>query len=64
MIGSLNDEIDIFLSSLTGLEESSFNQIKERYSSTVTDDLSKGTFNNKCLHDCCKSIKKKSKRFS
>ena len=42
MIGSLNDEIDIFLSSLTGLEESSFNQIKERYSSTVTDDLSKG----------------------
>ena len=42
MIGSLNEEIDGFLSSLTGLEETALNQIKDRYSSTVTDELSKG----------------------
>ena len=42
MIGSLNEEIDRFLSSLTGLEETALNQIKDRYSSTFTDELSKG----------------------
>lgn len=64
MIGSLNDEIDIFLSSLTDLEESSLNQIKERYSSTVTDDLSKGHLTTNVCMIAASQLKKKSKRVS
>ena len=64
MIGSLNDEIDIFLSSLTGLEESSFNQIKERYSSTVTDDLSKGHLTTNVCMIAASQLKKNPKELA
>src|SRR5210317_2636866 len=64
MIESLNDEIDIFLSSLTGLEESSFNQIKERYSSTVTDDLSKGHLTTNVCMIAASQLKKNPKELA
>ena len=42
MIEVLNEEINKFLLSLPNIEKNALSQIKKRYSSTVTDDLSKG----------------------
>ena len=42
MIDVLNEEITKFLSSLSNIEKNSLSKIKKSYSSTVTDDLSKG----------------------
>jgi len=42
MIEVLNEEISKFLLSLPNIEKNALSQIKKRYSSTVTDDLSKG----------------------
>ena len=42
MIEVLNEEINKFLLSLPNIEKSALSQIKKRYSSTITDDLSKG----------------------
>ena len=42
MIEVLNEQLNRFLSSLPNIDKSTLNQIKKRYSSTVTDDLSKG----------------------
>jgi arginyl-tRNA synthetase len=42
MIRILDEEIDKFLLSIPHLQRKSLNQIKRRYSSTVTDNLSKG----------------------
>ena len=42
MIEVLNEEINKFLSSHPSVEKNTLSQIKKRYSSTVTDELSKG----------------------
>ena len=42
MIEVLNEEINKFLLSLPNIEKNALSQIKKRYSSTITDDLSKG----------------------
>ena len=42
MIEVLNEEISKFLLSLPNIEKNALSQIKKRYSSTITDDLSKG----------------------
>ena len=42
MIEVLNEEINKFLSSRPSVEKNTLSQIKKRYSSTVTDELSKG----------------------
>ena len=42
MIEVLNEEINKFLSSHFSVEKNALSQIKKRYSSTVTDELSKG----------------------
>ena len=42
MIEALNEEINKFLSSLSNIEKNALDEIKKRYSSGVTDDLSKG----------------------
>ena len=42
MIEELNEEINKFLSSLSNIEKNALDEIKKRYSSGVTDDLSKG----------------------
>ena len=42
MIEVLNEEVNKFLLSLPNIEKNALSQIKKRYSSTITDDLSKG----------------------
>src|SRR6056300_483858 len=64
MIGSLNEEIDGFLSSLAGLEETALNQIKDRYSSTVTDDLSKGHLTTNVCMIAASQLKKNPKELA
>ena len=41
MIDKLNDEINKFLSSFPNIEEKQLNQIQNKFSSSITDDLSK-----------------------
>ncbi|MDA9766090.1 arginine--tRNA ligase, partial [Gammaproteobacteria bacterium] len=64
MIGSLNEEIDGFLSSLAGLEETALNQIKDRYSSTVTDELSKGHLTTNVCMIAASQLKKNPKELA
>jgi len=64
MIGSLNEEIDGFLSSLVGLEETALNQIKDRYSSTVTDELSKGHLTTNVCMIAASQLKKNPKELA
>ena len=64
MIGSLNEEIDGFLSSLSGLEETALNQIKDRYSSTVTDELSKGHLTTNVCMIAASQLKKNPKELA
>ena len=42
MISALNKEITIFLNSIEGCSKKSIEIINEKYSSTITDDLSNG----------------------
>ena len=42
MIDKLNGEINKFLSSLPNIEEKQLNQIQNKFSSSITDDLNKG----------------------
>ena len=42
MIGALNKEITVFLNSIEGCSRKSIEIINEKYSSTITDDLSNG----------------------
>ena len=64
MIESLNEEIDGFLSSLAGLEETALNQIKDRYSSTVTDELSKGHLTTNVCMIAASQLKKNPKELA
>ena len=42
MIDKLNEEINKFLSSFLNIEEKKLNQIQNKFSSSITDDLTKG----------------------
>ena len=64
MIEELNEEINKFLSSLSNIEKNALDEIKKRYSSGVTDDLSKGHLTTNVCMIAASKLKKNPKELA
>ena len=64
MIEVLNEEINKFLLSLPNIEKNALSQIKKRYSSTVTDDLSKGHITSNVCMIAASQLKRNTKELA
>ena len=64
MIEALNEEINKFLSSLSNIEKNALDEIKKRYSSGVTDDLSKGHLTTNVCMIAASKLKKNPKELA